>query len=55
MGISGTDDFVHEQQVFVESLKRDITTNCMSYRYGIAEINCHMADLKKQSDMLASK
>ncbi|WP_226569291.1 DUF4225 domain-containing protein [Mangrovibacter yixingensis] len=54
MGRSGTNQFVHEQQVFIENLKRDITTYCMSYRYGIAEIDRHMDGLKKQSDMLAS-
>lgn len=55
MGISGTDEFVHEQQVFIDSLKRDIITNCMSYRYGIDEINRRIEELKKQNNLLISQ
>ncbi len=52
---STSEDFVYEQQVFIQSLKRDITTNCMSWRYGIAEIDRNIEYLKKQETMLLTQ
>ncbi|PWW04967.1 DUF4225 domain-containing protein [Mangrovibacter plantisponsor] len=52
---STSEDFVYEQQVFIESLKRDIKTNCMSWRYGIAEIDRNIEYLKKQETMLLTQ
>ncbi|MEY8710955.1 DUF4225 domain-containing protein [Mangrovibacter phragmitis] len=52
---STDEDFIYEQRVFIESLKRDITTNCMSWRYGIAEIDRNIEYLKKQETMLMTQ